>query len=278
MPLSNYIPNLRHFYYGAGTGGLTDVVASADWTEQGVVGLNSADGPPPDEGGTSRGPCDSTTTGFQRTPSSDYLDLRSTGDISMFAWARLDSRSTSQELFGWYTTTANEKALLYRYDHAFETPILIAVGNTNTISTGPGSINLWQDTGADAWHFCGWSYNTTTDKITICFDDNILTHANPVGGFAHTVLTPARIGVTVTGVSGSGLKGDVAYINVFDYAFDQNDWTYFYNAGNGRSYPDQYLRAVHSIVPKAANALTRRFAARNAYAQRVFLNAAQRRT
>jgi hypothetical protein len=245
MPLSSYIPRLRHFSYGTGTAGLIDAIVAANWTEQGTVGLNSADGPPPELTGDSRGPCDSTTTGFARTPDSgsDYLDLRSTTDISMFAWARLDSRSTSQELFGWYTTTANEQALLYRYDHAFETPIGVFVGNTSTISTGPGAINLWQDTGADAWHFCGWSYSTATDKITMVFDDNKLTHASLFGNFANTVLTPARLGVTVSGVSGSGLKGDFAYFNVFDYAFDTQDWEWFYNGGAGRPYPSGYQRS-----------------------------------
>jgi hypothetical protein len=197
----------------------------------------------------------------------------------MFAWARLDSRSTSQELFGWWTGTANEQALLYRYDHSFETPILLAQGNTNNISTGPGAINLWQDTGANAWHFCGWSYNTSTDKITHCFDDNILTAADDFGNFSHSVLTPARIGVTVSGVSGAGLKGDVAYVNVFDYAFDESDWSYFYNGGNGRPYPDQYVRPVTGLFPVVAKSfLIRKDAAVKNEHNRVFLDAAKRRT
>ena len=243
MALVRYLPSLSHFYYGTGSGGLTDVVGSANWTEQGTVGLNSSDGPPPEPQGTSRGPCDSTITGFQRSPSSDNWDLRTTGTtaFTFFCWYRMDSQTTDQELFASWTTTGSQQAELLRYESAFDKIVTHAKGASANHDAGVGPTI---ETGV--WNMAGVSMGGGVHKV---FSNGFVDTKTGFGNtYAATSLATTRLGHTVTSVSGSGLKGDIAYINNFNYAFDDADWSYFWNNGNGRLYPNGYTRFVASPI------------------------------
>lgn len=238
MATANFIPRLRHFYFGQGTAGLIDQVASANFVEQGTVGLNSADGPPPEPGGTSRGPCDSTTTGFARSPITDFWDIRGAVERTCLMWCRFDSFSTDQEAMAWWTGTAAAQGMLFRYEHAFQRMVIHARGTTNNADFIVGPVI---DT-AGAWNLVGWSLGADGELYGHSNGVTVQSDGGTFGGFSHTTLTPVRIGVTVTGVSGSGLKGDVAYLNMFDFGFTEADWAYFWNNSNGQPYPRGYLR------------------------------------
>jgi len=234
--MANYLPFLTNFYYGTGTAGLIAAVGSFNFVEQGIVGLNSGDGPTPELTGDSRGPCDSTTTGFAaQDATSGAFDFRGVTDHTIFGWYRFDSLPTSQEVFAHWTTTGNEQGFVYRYEDSFGVMVVHAKGTTNNVDAGVGttvSINTWNFGGVSVR--AGQYYVHSNGATRGLGDLPIL------GAYAHTVNTPFRIGVTVSGVSGSGLKGDIAYVNNFNYGFEEKDWLYFWNNGRGRVYPRGY--------------------------------------
>lgn len=240
----NYLKSLRHFYIADGVGNLIDQIAAVNFNELGVVGLNDPDGPPPDLGGTSRGPCDLTTTGFRRIPSGDFWDLRNnaapTGPKTrtVLGWYRFDSRSTDQEIFGhWEASSAASQGYLWRYEHAFQIMVAHFNGVTANINAGVGPLIV-----TGAWNFGGFSVDAARDRVFLHSNGVTAGPFSPFGGFANTNgALHTRIGVTVAGVSGSGIKGDIAYVNVFDIAFGRSDWGNFWNGSKGLAFPDGYV-------------------------------------
>lgn len=240
----NYLDHLRHFYIADGVAGLLDSIAGATFNELGVVGLNSPDGPPPDPQGTSRGPCDSTTTGFRRIPSGDFWDFRNnaapTGPKTrtLLGWWRFDTLSTDQEVFGhWEPSPVSSQGFLWRYENALQKMVAHFKGATANVDAAVGPIIT-----TGGWNFGGFSFDAASDNVFLHSNGVTAGPFSPFGGFANTDgALNTRIGVTVAGVSGSGIKGDIAYVNVFDIAFDRNDWGRFWNGSRGLAFPAGYV-------------------------------------
>lgn len=252
MALSEYLPRLTNFYIADGTGALVDSVGGINFAEVGTVALNSADGPPPELAGTSRGPCISTTTGFRYAPNADAWDFRNVAAPSgpktrtIFAWYRFDTLDTNQNIVEHWEGTAASNGYIWRYENAFQSMILHLNGATADIDTGAGATGIITTTGK--WYFGGFSVDGTKDivRFVTSGDDDVLystTISSGFGGFANTDgVQFTRVGLGSAGGTVAGQKGDIAYLSLFNHAFDLSDFTWFFNQTKGQIYPSGYTR------------------------------------
>lgn len=260
--MPNYLSRLQHFYRGDGTGNLIDAVGGTNILEVGTVGENVADGPPPEPGGSSRGPCSQGNVGFRRTAAPwGYLDPRVSSGVlprTMAAWWRLDSLSGDQNVMN--AMAQSSPALFHwigRYELAFETWVVHLDGGTSVVDAGAVFEPVPDDAKVvtGAWNFSGWSYDGAGNVYV--HHNGFTRHASSTFlGFTRASLVNVQFGLEFL-TTEPGLLGDIAYVMVFDLGFRPQDWSRFWRGGAGLKFPEKFrwedapLHVIAAQISKA---------------------------
>ena len=306
----NLLNGLLVHYDCEGTAGLLSSTTfpegapTTNFTEQNTVALVD-----PGKFGTARGPCSGTFgsggDGFSKTIAANGpWDWRG-GSISMSVgtWVYLDSAAGGQILYEHSGTAENQRAWALRAVHDLgggaTSPVVFfrdnTAGNWNFAFAVPqdqSGIAGGQATGE--WVYMGLSFDAGTKFASLyygsptdgehysSFDASAINGgAGPFDGWS-SLSDPLVVGTnrgTASSVGSAGLSGDIDHIDVWNRALTQLEWSYLFNGGAGRETSEYVQNLAPGPLPlRAAAASYRRAAARNSLNQRVYLDAAKRRT